>query len=264
MRRPAFAGQFYSGNDSDLRRDLKGCFSDVEKSEKDVIAAVVPHAGHIYSGNVAAHVYSKLPDADTYVIIGPSHRGGGSMIAVSKDTWATPLGAVEVDHEFIEELPKSIIDTDEIAHSYEHSIEVQLPFLQYLFDEFKIVPISLGLQDEETSKEVGKDVAETVKKLNKKIVILASSDFTHYMLDEVAREIDSYVIEPILDLNVSKFYTRVYNRNATVCGVGPIAATLYASIMLDAKKGMLIKYATSGDVDTSMREVVGYAGIIIV
>jgi len=263
MRKPAFAGQFYPDIDSDLRRELESCFSGVERKEENVIGAVVPHAGYIYSGNVAAQVYSKLPSADTFVIIGPSHGGGGSMVAVSKETWITPLGVVEVDLDFVEVLPKKIIDTDEIAHSYEHSIEVQLPFLQYLFDDFKIVPISLGLQDEETAKEVGEEVAAAIMKLDKRIVILASSDFTHYMLDEVAREIDSYVIEPILDMDISKFYTRVYNRNATVCGVGPIAAMLSATKRLGAKQGKLIKYATSGDVEKSVREVVGYAGIII-
>ncbi|MDY6958117.1 MAG: MEMO1 family protein [Halobacteriota archaeon] len=264
MRRPTFAGQFYPNLDSDLKRQLSNLFSGVERREENVMGAVVPHAGYIYSGNVAAQVYAKLPRADTFVIIGPSHRGGGSMVAASRESWITPFGEIEVDQDFVEALPRKIVDTDEIAHSYEHSIEVQLPFLQYIFNDFKIAPISLGLQDEETAKEVGEEVAHAISKLDKKIVILASSDFTHYMLDEVAREIDSYVIEPILEMNIAKFYTRVYNRNATVCGVGPIAAMLKATKLLGAKEGRLIAYATSGDVEKSMREVVGYAGIIVI
>ena len=264
MRRPTVSGQFYPGSANDLKSELERCFSDVKRESEDVIGAVVPHAGYIYSGNVAAHVYSKLRSADTFVIIGLNHRGVGSPVAVSRDAWSTPLGEVEVDFEFIEALPKRIIDTDELAHKYEHSIEVQLPFLQYTFKGFNIVPICIGLQDEETAKEVGSEVAETIIKLHRNAIILASSDFTHYMPDEVAREIDDYVIEPIMELDVSEFYKRIYSRDASVCGFGAIAAMLHAAGRLNAKKGRLVKYATSGDVAKDMLSVVGYAGIIVI
>ena len=263
MRKPAVSGQFYPGKPDELKKQLDQCFNDAKQKKRRVIGGVVPHAGYIYSGNVAAHVFSKISGAKTFVIIGLNHRSFGSAVAVSAQPWETPLGRVEIDYEFVKALPKRIIDTDETAHKYEHSIEVQLPFLQYKFNKFKIVPISMALQDEETAKEVGDEVAETIKKLRSKAVILASSDFTHYMPDSVARDIDRYVIESILNLDVHEFYKRIRIRDASVCGFGPIAAMLNASIKLGAKEGELIKYATSGEVARDMTSVVGYAGIVI-
>ena len=265
MRRAAVAGSFYEAEKSRLEDQLKDCFAGVTREEKeDILGAVVPHAGYMYSGGVAANVYAKLPTADTFVILGPNHQGIGSLIAVSKDRWVTPLGEVEVDKDFVDALPKRIVDVDETAHKYEHSIEVQLPFLQFLFDKnFQFVPICMGLNDEETTREVGEDLANTIAKFNKKVVVIASSDFTHYEPDRIAREKDEYVIEAITELDVAKFYNRIYERNSTACGVGPIAAMMHAAKKLGAKEGELIKYATSGDIIGDRSSVVGYGGIII-
>ena len=265
MRRAAVAGAFYEGEKSRLEEQLRECFSGVTREEKEnVLGAVVPHAGYMYSGGVAANVYAKLPTADTFVILGPNHQGMGSLIAVSADTWVTPLGEVEVDKAFVDALPKRIIDVDETAHKYEHSIEVQLPFLQFLFDKnFLFVPICIGLSDEETAKEIGEDLADTIAKFDNKVVVIASSDFTHYEPDSVAREKDEYVIEAITELDVAKFYNRIYERNSTACGVCPIAAMMHAAKKLGAREGELIKYATSGDIIGDKSSVVGYGGIII-
>ncbi len=265
MRRAAVAGAFYEAERSRLEEQLKECFAGVTREEKeDVLGAVVPHAGYMYSGGVAANVYSKIPEADTFVILGPNHQGIGSLIAVSEDTWVTPLGEVEADKAFVDALPKRIIDVDEAAHKYEHSIEVQLPFLQFLFDKnFKFVPICMSLSDEDTAREVGEDLAETIAKFDKKVVVIASSDFTHYEPDRIAREKDEYVIEAITELDVAKFYNRIYERNSTACGVGPIAAMMYAAKKLGAREGELIKYATSGDIIGDRSSVVGYGGVII-
>nr|MBC8521919.1 AmmeMemoRadiSam system protein B [Methanomicrobia archaeon] len=210
------------------------------------------------------NVYAKLPGADTFVILGPNNQGMGSLIAVSVDTWVTPLGEVEVDKAFVDALPKRIIDVDETAHKYEHSIEVQLPFLQFRFDKnFLFVPVCMSLNDEDTTREIGEDLANTIAKFDKKVVVIASSDFTHYEPDRIAREKDEYVIEAIKELDVAKFYNRVYERNSTACGVGPIAAMMQAAKKLGAREGKLIKYATSGDVIGDTSSVVGYGGIII-
>jgi predicted class III extradiol MEMO1 family dioxygenase len=169
MRRAAVAGAFYEGERTSLEKQLRDCFSGVTREEKgNVLGAVVPHAGYMYSGGVAANVYAKLPiaDVDTFVILGPNHQG--------------------------------------IAHRYEHSIEVQLPFLQFLRDKpFRLVPICMGLSDEETAREVGEDLADTIAKFDKKVVVIASSDFTHYEPDRIAREKDEYVIEAITELDVA-------------------------------------------------------------
>ena len=157
----------------------------------------------------------------------------------------------------------SNIDVDEIAHQYEHSIEVQIPFLQYRFKDFKIVPICMGLQDEETTKEVGINLANALRG-REDVVVLASSDFTHYESDKEAREKDSSVIEAIIELDTSKFYSRIYERHMSVCGYGPIAVTMETIKALGADKGKLLKYATSGDVTGDRSNVVGYAGIVMV
>ena len=267
MRRAAVAGAFYEGERASLETQLRDCFSGVKREEKgNVLGAVVPHAGYMYSGGVAANVYARLPigDVDTFVILGPNHQGIGSLVAVSADTWATPLGEVEADRAFVDALPKRIIDMDETAHRYEHSIEVQLPFLQFLRDKpFRLVPICMGLSDEETAREVGEDLADTIAQFDKKIVVIASSDFTHYEPDRIAREKDEYVIEAITELDVAKFYNRIYERNSSACGVGPIAAMMHAAKKLGATQGELVKYATSGDITGDMSSVVGYGGIII-
>jgi AmmeMemoRadiSam system protein B len=263
MRAPAVSGQFYPRNKNDLDREISQCFDGVQAGQKPVLGAVVPHAGYIYSGSTAAHVYSMLPEADTFVLLGPNHTGYGSPVSVSSEIWSTPLGEVGSDIEFIKALPGRIIDTDETAHKYEHSIEVQLPFLQHRFHGFKIVPICMGMQDEETALDVGVELAEAVRKVNKKVVIIASSDFSHYKPDKVAREDDAYFIQSILDLDIPGFYRKLYERNASVCGYGPIAAMLTASKALGAKKGTLVKYSTSGDITGDLAAVVGYAGIIV-
>jgi AmmeMemoRadiSam system protein B len=263
MRNQAVSGQFYPRNKNDLMDGLSRCFAGIQLVEKDVLGAVVPHAGYMYSGKTAARVYSSLPKADTFVLLGPNHTGYGSPVAVSGETWSTPLGEVKSDSEFIKALPKSIIDIDEIAHKYEHSIEVQLPFLQYRFREFNIVSICMGMQDEETALDVGNELSEAVRKINKKIVIIASSDFTHYRHHKIARENDAYFIKSILDFDVPEFYRRLSLCNASVCGYGPIAAMLTASKSLGAGKATLVEYTTSGDVTGDVSAVVGYAGIIV-
>jgi AmmeMemoRadiSam system protein B len=263
MRTPAVSGQFYPRGKNDLRKEISRCFANIPLKERSVFGAVVPHAGYMYSGTTAAHVYSVLPEADTFVLIGPNHTGYGSPVSVSSEIWSTPFGEVNSDLEFIKALPKKIIDTDESAHRYEHSLEVQLPFLQHRFSDFRIVPICMGMQDEETALEVGGEISEAVLKVKRKVVIIASSDFSHYKLDKVARGDDAYFIDPILELDTQEFYCRLYERAASVCGYGPIAAMVSASKNLGAKHGSLLKYTTSGDTTGDFSAVVGYAGIIV-
>ena len=218
----------------------------------------------MYSGKVAAHVYATLPEADTYVIFGPNHTGYGSPVSVSRETWKTPLGNIDVDLELADGFLGSIVDADELGHKYEHSIEVQLPFLQYRFErDFKILPICMGMQDEETAVEVGNLLADLISESGKRAVIIASSDFTHYETAERAKEIDSEVIDSILNFDISGMYDRLYRRNASVCGYGPITAMLTASKKLGGSRATLLKYANSGDVSGDKDAVVGYAAIIV-
>jgi MEMO1 family protein len=264
MRRPAVAGKFYPLNYEYLEEELKRCFEGLEIRERDVLGAVCPHAGYVYSGKVAASAYATFPKADTYVLIGPNHTGYGSPVCVSKDTWETPLGIVEVDIGLADGFLGSIVDVDELGHRYEHSIEVQIPFLQYLFGRsFRILPICMGMQDEETAVEVGNLVSNLVSKSGKKVVLISSSDFTHYQPAEIAKKIDNEVIEAILNQDVSEMYDRLYKRNASVCGYGPIAAMLTASKKLGGSLVSLLNYENSGTISGDMNAVVGYAAIIV-
>jgi MEMO1 family protein len=260
MRLPAVAGQFYPGSGAELEHQLDGMLHT--EKELPILGAVVPHAGYVYSGHVAAEVYSRLPKAETYVIIGPNHHGIGSPVALSRDSWKTPLGVVEPDLELADALAGGIIDHDETAHLYEHSIEVQIPFLQNRFQGFKILPISMGLQDEQTAVVVGQELSLAVQKLNRRCNVIASSDFTHYQPQETARKVDAKLLEAILDMNVPELYDRVYRYDATACGYGPIAVTITAATALGAKAGKLLSYATSGDVSGDYSQVVGYAAIV--
>lgn len=267
MRSPAVAGQFYPGVATELGHQLDEMLQKVEGEELQALGAVVPHAGYMYSGAVAAEVYSRLPKRETYVILGPNHHGLGAAVALSRDSWRTPLGVVDPDIEMADALAGSIIDQDELAHRHEHSIEVQIPFLQARFQGFRVLPIAMGLQDEETAVEVGEEVARAALKLKRSCTVIASSDFTHYEPQETAHRVDSQLIEAILNMDVPELYARVYTHNATACGYGPIAAAMTASAALAAANGKsaigkLLRYATSGDVTGDRSQVVGYGAII--
>jgi AmmeMemoRadiSam system protein B len=263
MRQPTVAGQFYPLSPKTLKKEVSRCFNGIEVTPRDVIGAVVPHAGYVYSGSVAANVYASLPKADTYIFFGPNHTGYGSPVAMSQDTWKTPLGEIETDKDIGKLLAGTIIDMDEIAHRYEHSIEVQIPFLQHRFgNDFKILPICMGLQDEETAVEVGQEVARAAKESGKKVVFIASSDMSHYVPVEHAERVDHYLIEAILDMDIPELYRRRSEENISACGYGPISAMLSAAKEYGAKSAKLIKYATSGEVSGDPM-VVGYAGIIV-
>jgi len=260
MRRPAVAGMFYPSNKESLMAMLKEFVG--HNPDESVVACVSPHAGYVYSGRTAGRVYSSLPLVDTYVIIGPNHTGYGSAVALSTDTWITPLGEVEIDLDFVKAMPKKIVDLDETAHRFEHSLEVQVPFLQFINQgrDFKIVPICIGLQDEETAREIVDEITTAEEKTGKRIVVIASSDMHHYLPDEECRRRDEIVIESILSMDVSRYYKTFYDLQASVCGYGAIGVAMIYARKYNAK-AEVVSYSTSGDVEP-MNEVVGYAGIV--
>jgi len=199
------------------------------------------------------------------VILGPNHIGSGSGVAVmTHGKWRTPLGVVEVDKPLSEAIKRGsdIIDVDEVAHAHEHSLEVQLPFLQHLFgDEFKIVPICMMLQDLRTSKEVGEAVGDA--SIGKDVVIIASTDFTHYESQRSAVMKDRMAIDKILALDPDGLVQTVEEEAITMCGYGPVSAMLQAAKKLGAKKAELLKYATSGETAGPMPQVVGYGSVAV-
>ena len=238
------------------------------RESRTILALISPHAGLMYSGSVAAHGYFELaqdPRPQSFVILGPNHRGLGSAVAISvKGAWRTPFGDAEIDSDLARAILEnsSIIDVDDLAHKYEHSIEIQLPFLQYLYGpSVRFVPICMALQDLRTSKEVGEAIASAIR--GRDVVMIASTDFSHYEPQQVAEEKDRAAIQAVLDLNEEKLQRVVYERDVTMCGYGPVSAALVAAKQLGAKSAKLLKSATSGDVTGDYSSVVGYSSIAI-
>jgi len=265
IRKPAVSGYFYPAEKNELLRMIQNFVQPVREKEK-AIAIVCPHAGYIYSGKTAGIVYSKITPPDTAVILGPNHHGYGEPYAVEKTgRWLTPLGTVEIDTELAELLLKHrYLEEDSIAHRPEHSVEVQVPFLQYLNPKIKIVPVVLsGPLMSPAWYDIGNAIGEAIIEYGKNTLIVASSDFTHYETREQAESKDRYAIEAILALDENRFAERVEERNITACGYAPIIAAIVGSRRLGAKSARLLDYRTSGDVSGDYDQVVGYAGIIM-
>ncbi len=265
IREPAVAGQFYPASPSQLEEMIQSMVD--ENAEKvEAIGLVSPHAGYPYSGPVAGATISRIKFKDTFIIMGPNHTGIGKPLSImTEGTWKTPLGKVEIDSELAKQILASCspLEEDNEAHQHEHSIEVQLPFLQYFQRDIKLVPIIISHASSDTYREMGKGLAKAIKELNREVVIIASSDMTHYEPQEQAKEKDTQVIEAILDLNEDELLRRVDELNISMCGYAPTAVLISTAKELGAAKAELVKYQTSGDTTGDYSAVVGYAGIII-
>jgi AmmeMemoRadiSam system protein B len=276
VRSPAVAGSWYAGTPNRLRDQLEQLFmhrlgprslpSVKQEGSRDIVGLVVPHAGYMASGPVAAHAYHRLAEdgkPDIIVIFGPNHTGHGSALSIMNEgAWRTPLGDVEIDSKTANQIVKAstIIDVDDLAHVYEHSIELQLPFLQYLYgSKFKFVPVCFGMQDLVSSREVGTAVARALK--GKNGLVIASSDLTHYEPQERAEKKDKMAVDAALRLDEEQYYRAVESYGISTCGYGPVMAALVASKELGAKKAELLCYGTSGDVLGDRSAVVGYASM---
>jgi len=272
IREPVVAGQFYPGRKEELENMIESCFNhkygpgkQIKESHEQIYGVVCPHAGYVYSGPIACHSYNAISSQspELVIIIGPNHFGIGKNAATMIETkWKTPLGLIEVDSGSAQEIAEksNIIEIDSYSHSQDHSLEVQIPMLQSLLsNEFKILPIILLVQDLETARDVGNAVSEIVKKKNS--IIVASSDFTHYEENSFAHLQDKSLIEPILDMDVERFYQVLREKRVTACGFGAIASAMIACKNLGATKGVLLSYATSGDVSGDTDSVVGYGAI---
>lgn len=273
IRTPAVAGMFYPDGKKELKKLIKDCFlhnfgpGKIPPSniKKKIFGVICPHAGYVYSGPVACYSFYEISAdlPEIFIIIGPNHWGVGSSVSTMIDSkWQTPLGEVEVDSKIAEEISKitEVVEIDNFSHSREHSLEVQIPMLQEIAIDFKIVPIALINQSKDIAVKVGSAVAKIARK--NKVMIIGSSDFTHYETNEFAHEQDAALIEPILKLDVDRFYDVLHERDISACGYGAIASTMIACKEIGATKGELLKYATSGDIAGDKSSVVGYGSII--
>ena len=273
-RPPAQSGTFYPDTEGALRTQIQQSFlhplgpgaipTIPGTRNQNLLGLIVPHAGYRYSGPVAAHSYYRLASAgifESIIILGPNHTELGSGVStMTEGEWSTPLGDVPIDTDLAQEIVDTshLVDVEDEAHRNEHSIEVQLPFLQFIYPRrFKFVPICMMLQDLQTSIEVGEALAKAAE--NHRAIVLASSDWTHYEPHEQAQSKDKQAIEEALQMNEKKFQEIIEERSVSACGYGPVTAMIHAAKLRGAKSGNLLSYQTSGDVTGDKSAVVGYA-----
>ena len=272
LRHPAVAGSFYPRTRAALERELDRCLApggaegEAAPEFASALGCLVPHAGYMYSGAVAGAVYRRLPARTAYIILGPNHFGRGAPLALMPaGAWETPLGQAPLHPGLArvvgQSCPQLVEDAE--AHAGEHSLEVQVPFLQRRGHPFSFLPIAVGVGDYETLEELGHAVAAGVKSSAERVLIVASSDLTHYKPDGVARDQDRKVIEKIIALDAAGLYHTVMREQISMCGFGPAVALLVAARDLGAARADLVRYATSADAGAPRDTVVGYAGMVV-
>jgi MEMO1 family protein len=276
-RPPAFAGTFYAAKREEVRAQVEGCFTHrlgpgaipaaVDHGPRRLIGLIAPHAGYAYSGPIAAHAYAALAAdgrPEVVILIGPNHQGFGPTVSISQaDHWQTPLGSVRVDRTMADAIGASLPEPSgaEEAHQAEHSLEVQLPFLQYLYgSEVPIVPIVMADQSSDVAQDLGLAIANAVE--GRDAVIIASTDLAHYEAQRVAVQLDQLALEAMRQMEPEQLL-QVARQHVTMCGPGAVAALLVASLIRGLRQVTLLRHATSGDVSGDLRHVVGYAALAL-
>jgi AmmeMemoRadiSam system protein B len=271
-RSSAVAGYFYEKNPESLKSQIEECFKHKlgpglpnflsSEYKGKYPAFIVPHAGYIYSGPIAANAYKLLAEnerPETVVIIGPNHTGYGALVSIMKEgEWETPLGSVKINSDIANKLMKEykMLTADYMAHLYEHSIEVQLPFLQYIYNRFDFVPICIMLQTLEVARELGNALAKVLKGTNS--VVIASTDLNHYENIEITYNKDEYVIDAVKKIDEVYLMKVIEDKNISMCGPCPTAAVLHYAKKMGCQKSTILAHATSGDTYGPKDSVVGY------
>ena len=264
-RTPAVAGRFYDGTSFGLRKQVEQYVASVQPP-MDAVGIMVPHAGLIYSGIVAGQVYSAILMPKTFIMLGPNHTGLGPAVSVMDDgAWEVPTGSLNIDRRLARRILNgtTLAVRDSQAHAYEHSLEVQIPFIAYFSRDVSIVPISIMTASYDSCRELAEAIATAIQGVDYAVTILASSDMSHYVSDKVARHKDNKAIEKILALDPRGLYDTVMHERISMCGVLPATVMLIAAQLLGAKNARLVHYMTSGDVSGDYDSVVGYAGIVL-
>ena len=266
LRLPAVAGRFYPSEPAELSAVVREhAKTDPGTEITRVRACLVPHAGYVYSGHVAGAVLSRIALPRKIIILGVRHFPRGQQAAIlSSGAWRTPLGDAPIDEPLAEALRAAcpLLREDSVAHSAEHSLEVQLPFLQVLAPGFAFVPLALGTIRFEDLVNVGEAIGRVLASSREEILLLTTSDLNHYEDDTTTRAKDGKAIERLLALDARGLYDTCRNEKISMCGLGPAVAMLTALHALGAKHSELVRYATSADVSGDTSAVVGYAGMI--
>jgi AmmeMemoRadiSam system protein B len=265
QRQPAVAGQFYPGNSKQLTSELSRLIPAYSPIQC-VHGIISPHAGYVYSGAIAGQLYARIVIPATVLIIGPNHHGSGAPAALHPDgEWLTPLGAVAVNARLNALLLQHgpYLQSDRIAHQQEHSLEVQLPFIQYLRPDVTISALCLGHGDYAALHEIGIGIAAALREYGEDVLIVASSDMTHYESVDSVRHKDQLALERVLAMDGAGLLEVCQSRSISMCGVTPAVVMLEAARESGASKAELVAYGTSGDVTGDNRDVVGYAGVMV-
>jgi MEMO1 family protein len=266
LRLPAVAGQFYPGNPKALSTAVKAYTeTDNQKAKVKVRACLVPHAGYMYSGGVAGAVFGRIALPRKILVIGVRHYPQGEPLAIlSEGAWRTPLGDVPIESLLAARLRKecAALREDSVAHSREHSLEVELPFLQMLAPGFSFVPVAVGTVRFDELRETGEGIARALQDTPEDVLIVTSSDMNHYEDDGITRDKDKKAIDCMLKIDPKGLYDVCRDEHISMCGLGPAVTMLTAIKRLGASTAELVRYATSGDINGNRDEVVGYAGMI--
>jgi AmmeMemoRadiSam system protein B len=271
IRPPAVAGTFYPREPRELLARVKQFLADgLDENSKgsaatSALACLVPHAGYVFSGGVAGSVYARIQIPKRVIILGPRHRPGGANFAINcEGEWETSLGRAKIDSELARALMAAcpLLVEDSVAHKREHSLEVQLPFLQALSKDFQFVPIAIGTMKFDELAELGHALSRVISNSANPVLLVASSDLNHYESEEITHLKDHQAIDQMLALNPRGLHEIVRREKISMCGCGPAVATLTAALDLGAIRAELIRYATSADVLGDRDEVVGYAGML--
>ncbi len=267
VRKAVVAGQFYPSNRQELNLQI-GSFINKKADKINARACILPHAGYIYSGEVAGLTVSGLIIKDTIILIGPNHTGYGAAFSImTEGSWQTPLGEIKINSELAKKiLNKSrYLKDDPLAHTYEHSLEVELPFLQFCKERFEIIPISILSENLTDLKNLGQEIGSLIKEsgLADSTLIVASSDMTHYEPEKQAQKKDSEALSAIEKLDENALFEKINRYNISMCGRAPVITTLVAAKILGAKHAHITSYQTSAKASGDTHSVVGYAGVII-
>lgn len=264
-RTPAVAGKFYDGSSSGLRKQVEQYVTSGQPL-MDAVGIMVPHAGLIYSGAVAGQVYSSISMPKTFIMLGPNHTGLGPAVSVMDEgAWEFPGGSLAIDRRLANRILQGTVLAvrDSQAHAYEHSLEVQLPFIAHFSHDVSLVPVAIMSASYDNCRELAEAIVKEVQAVDYPVTILASSDMSHYVSEKIARQKDKKAIEKILGLDPRGLYDTVMNEKISMCGVLPATVMLIAAQLLGARNARLIDYMTSGDVSGDYDSVVGYAGILV-
>jgi len=265
QRHAAVAGQFYPGTREQLRTALSGLIPSVPEKRR-VLGIVAPHAGYVYSGAIAGEVYGRIAIPPSVLIIGPNHHGSGAAAALYPEgEWLTPLGPISINPHLTTLLQQRVpfVELDYSAHRFEHSLEVQVPFIQYLRSDATMAALCLGHGDFAAVQEIGRGVAAAIREYGEDVLIVASSDMTHYESADSARRKDELALARVLAFDPEGLLKVCRGERITMCGVIPAAVMLVACLELGATQAELAAYGTSGDITGDNQQVVGYAAVSV-